>query len=164
MSGAIFLYAFLLLVAAAFLWGAYRVLGQPTQLAPADYTLVLIDVADSGLRAAARLRTAAEARSDGSGLDDVAIQSRKIFQTGYYQALRLRPTTGPDTAVAIRDRLARACEACDWASRMIGSESNRNPEVLKAARRLLDGGEAELRASIEALRPPAGAPTGNTPP
>jgi hypothetical protein len=164
MSGAIFLYAFLLLVAAAFLWGAYRVLGQPTRLAPADYTVVLIDVADSGLRAAARLRAASEATPDGSGLDDVATQSRKIFQTGYYQALRLRPTTGPDTAVTIRDRLARACEACDWASRMMGSESNRNPEVLAAARRLLDSGEAELRASVEALRSPAGARTGNTPP
>jgi hypothetical protein len=164
MSGAIFLYAFLLLVAAVFLWGVYRVLGQPTRLAPADYTIVLIDVADSALRAAARLRAAAEAASDGSGIDDVATGSRKIFQTGYYQALRLRPTTGADTAVDIRHRLAGACEACDWASRMMGSESNRNPEVLKAARQLLDSGEADLRASIAALRPPAGAPTGNNPP
>ena len=164
MSGAIFLYAFLLLVAAAFLWGAYRVLGQPTRLAPSDYTVVLIDVAESALRAAGRLRAAAEELSDGNGLDDVANQSRKIFQTGYYQALRLRPMTGPDTAVSIRDRLARACEACDWASRMIGSESNHNPEVLRAARQLLDSGEADLRGLIAALRPPAGAPTGNNPP
>ncbi len=163
MSGAIFLYVFLLLVAAAVLWGAYRVLGQPSRLAPTDYTVVLIDVADSGLRAAARLRAAADATSDSSGLDDVATQTRKIFQTGYYQALRLRPSTGPDEAVAIRERLARACEACDWASRMIGSESNRNPDIRAAAGRLLDAGEAQLRAAIETLRPPAGAPTGNSP-
>src|SRR2546423_1455080 len=89
-------YLLILLVLAAALWAAYRLLGTPSRLAPSDYNVVLADVATSVERAARRLRLAIET-GDGE-LEDAAKAARKIFQTGYYQTLRLRPSSGPDVA------------------------------------------------------------------
>jgi len=148
------LYLLILLLLAAGLWGAYRLLGTPSRLAPTDYNVVLADVATSVERAAGQLRRTLEA---GEGnLEDAATAARKIFQTGYYQTLRLRPLTGPDLAAGARGELGRACEAYDWASRMLASESVRNPLVLDAARRLLDAGDAALIQAAREL-PPAPA-------
>jgi hypothetical protein len=97
-------------------------------------------------------------------LEDEASAARKIFQTGYYQTLRLRPASGPDLAVDARAGLGRACEAYDWASRMLGSESVRNPLVLDAARRLIDAGDAALTQVSRELPPVPDAPHGNTAP
>src|SRR5713101_7521504 len=83
------LYLLILLLLAAALWAAYRLLGTPSRLAPSDYNVVLADVATSVERAAGQLRRALEA-GDGD-LEDAATPARKIFQTGYYQTLRLRP-------------------------------------------------------------------------
>lgn len=152
----IWLYALVLLAVAVGLWAVYRVLGTPSRLAPADYTAVLADVATSVERAAGRLREALD-REQGDGLDDPATAARKIFQTGYYQTLRLRPESGPDILADARAELGRACEAYDWASRMIGSESLRNPLILDSARRLMDAGDAALRQAALKL-PPAPAP------
>jgi hypothetical protein len=138
----LWLYAVILVAAALGLWGVYRILGTPTRLSPVDYRIVLADITSSVGRSAGRLRAALE--GDADRLDEVAADSRKIFQTGYYQTLRMRPETGSDAAVEVRAALARACEAYDWASRMLGSESRRNPLVLAAARALLDAGEAAL--------------------
>jgi hypothetical protein len=150
------LYAIILLAAALALWGVYRVLGTPSRLQPADYRLVLADIAASVGRAARRLEEALERDADG-GLDEVAAESRKIFQTGYYQALRLRPATGNDAAISVRAELGRACEAYDWASRMLGGESRRNPLILAAARQLLSAGDSALRQAENEL-PAAPAP------
>src|SRR5207302_8530871 len=125
-----------------------------------DYNIVLADVATSVERAAGRLRQALD--GEPGRLEDEAAASRKIFQTGYYQTLRLRPTSGPDAGAAARAELGRACEAYDWASRMLGSESLRNPLILEAARRLMDAGDVALRQAAQALPPELPAPHGST--
>ena len=156
-------YAVILLLLAVGLWGAYRVLGTPSRLAPRDYDVVLADVRTSVERAADRLRGALVA-GPGGRLEDEAAAARKIFQTGYYQTLRLRPSSGPDLAADARAAIGRACEAYDWASRMLGSESVRNPLVLDAARRLMDAGDAALTQVARELPPVPDAPRGNTAP
>jgi hypothetical protein len=156
------LYIVILLVLAAGLVGAYRVLGTPSRLASRDYNIVLADVATTVERAAGRLRQALD--GEPSALEDEARASRKIFQTGYYQTLRLRPTTGPDAGAAARAELGRACEAYDWASRMIGSESVNNPLILVAARQLLDAGDAALRQAALELPPVPATPAESTAP
>jgi hypothetical protein len=154
------LYILILLVAAAGLIGAYRVLGTPSRLATRDYNIVLADVATSVERAAGQLREALD--GEPLALEDAAAASRKIFQTGYYQTLRLRPTTGPDVGAAARAGLGRACEAYDWASRMIGSESVHNPIILAEARRLLDAGDAALKQAALELPPVPSTPREST--
>jgi len=157
------LYLLILLVLAAALVVAYRVLGTPSRLAPRDYDVVLADIKSSVERAAERLRRALEA-GPGGPLEDEATAARKIFQTGYYQTLRLRPSSGPDLSADARAALGRACEAYDWASRMLGSESVRNPLVLDSARRLMDAGDAALTQVARELPPVPDAPRGNTAP
>ena len=159
----LWLYALILLVAGFGLWAAYRVLGTPSRLEPRDYLVVLADVATSVERAAARLRQALTTESDGH-VDDVAGEARKIFQTGYYQTLRLRPASGPDALSAARAELGRACEAYDWASRMIGSESLGNPLIRDAAVHLLDAGDAALSQAGRELPAELPAPRGSTAP
>jgi hypothetical protein len=159
----LWLYIVLLAAAAVGLWGAYRILGTPSRLAPIDYAVVLADVATSVERAASRLRDALD-HSPGDSLDDVAGESRKIFQTGYYQTLRLRPAAGPDAFAAARAELGRACEAYDWASRMLGTESVRNPLILDAARRLMDAGDAALTQAARELPAELPAPHESTAP
>jgi Xaa-Pro aminopeptidase len=159
----LWLYVLLLAVAAVGLWGVYRLLGTPSRLAPNDYAVVLADVATSVERAASRLRGALDG-SPGVALDDVASESRKIFQTGYYQTLRLRPAVAADAFAATRAELGRACEAYDWASRMLGSESVRNPLIVEAARRLMDAGDAALTQAARELPPELPAPHGSTAP
>lgn len=159
----LWLYILLLAVAAVSLWGVYRLLGTPSRLAPADYAVVLADVATSVERAASRLRAALDG-SAGVPLGDVAGESRKIFQTGYYQTLRLRPAAGADAFAAARAELGRACEAYDWASRMLGSESIRNPLIEEAARRLMAAGDAALRQAARELPPELPAPHESTAP
>jgi hypothetical protein len=156
------LYILILLVLAAGLVGAYRVLGTPSRLAARDYNIVLADVATTVERAAGRLRQTLD--GEPARLEDEAAASRKIFQTGYYQTLRLRPTTGPDAGAAARAELGRACEAYDWASRMIGSESVTNPIILSAARQLLDAGDAALRQAARELPPVLATPHESTAP
>ncbi|HXN04235.1 MAG TPA: hypothetical protein VN895_05325 [Candidatus Acidoferrum sp.] len=156
------LYILILMLAAAGLIGAYRVLGTPSRLAARDYNIVLADVATSVERAAGQLREALD--GEPRRLEDAAAASRKIFQTGYYQTLRLRPTTGPDEGAAARSELGRACEAYDWASRMIGSESVHNPLILAAARRLLDAGDAALKQAALELPPVPSTPRESTAP
>ena len=160
----VWLYALILLLLAAALWGAYKVLGTPSRLAPRDYDVVLEDIKSSVERAAARLRRALDAGAGSSSLEAEATAARKIFQTGYYQTLRLRPTSGPDLAADARAAIGRACEAYDWASRMLGSESVRNPLVLAAARRLMDAGDAALTKVERELPALPDAPRGNTAP
>jgi hypothetical protein len=157
------LYLVILLLLAAGLWAAYRVLGTPSRLTPGDYNIVLADVATSVERAAGRLRRALEA-GPGRTLEDEAVTARKIFQTGYYQTLRLRPLSGPDAAAAARATLGRACEAYDWASRILGSESAHNPLLLEAARRLIDAGDAALTQAGQELPPVLTAPGGSSEP
>jgi hypothetical protein len=159
----LWLYALILLLLAAALLGAWRVLGTPSRLAPRDYDVIVVDIKTSVERAAERLRQALNA-GPGRGLEYEASAARKIFQTGYYQTLRLRPSSGPDRAADARAGLGRACEAYDWASRMLGSESAGNPLVLESARRLMDAGDAAL-TQVEAQLPPLlDAPRGNTAP
>lgn len=157
MSTIVILYVAILVAVAALLLGAYRVLGTPSRLAPTDYTTVLTDVIDSVGRSARQLREALDSGTDAPRLEQVAAETRKIFQTGYYQALRLRPASGGDAAVSIRQVIGMGCEAYDWASRMIGSSSARNPVILEEARRLLDAGDRQLgQAARElALKTPA---------
>ncbi|HEV3461326.1 MAG TPA: hypothetical protein VG413_04740 [Candidatus Dormibacteraeota bacterium] len=157
------LYLVILLVLAAALVVAYRVLGTPSRLVPRDYDLVLADVESSVARAADRLRRALDGAAGGL-LEDEATAARKIFQTGYYQTLRLRPSSGPDLSADARAALGRACEAYEWASRMVGSESIHNPLVVDAARRLMDAGDAALRQVARELPPLPDAPRGNTAP
>jgi len=101
MSLIVVLYAVILVVAAAALVGAYRVLGTPSRLTPVDYATVLDDVVRSVTRAAERLRGALD-NPAGPQLTDIAAESRKIFQTAYYQTLRLRPDR--DLRTPARDR------------------------------------------------------------
>jgi hypothetical protein len=101
-------------------------------------------------RAAERLRGAVD-NTAGTRREEVAAECRKIFQTAYYQTLRLRPNRGPDVAASIREGLGRACEAYDWASRMIGGAGVRNPLVLEAARRLMDAGDEQLSRAAQEL-------------
>jgi len=159
----VWLYVLILLLLAAALVGAYRVLGTPSRLAPRDYDVVLADVKTSVERAAERLRRALDA-GPGGPLEDEATAARKIFQTGYYQTLRLRPSSGPDLAADARAALGQACEAYDWASRMLGSESVHNPLVLAAARRLMDAGDAALKQVEVEVPPVLDTPRGNTGP
>jgi len=159
----LWLYLLTLLALAAALWGVYRVLGTPSKLPPTDYQIVLADVAVSVEKAATQLRQTLDG-SPSADWADAAKEARKIFQTGYYQMLRLRPTTGPDPAVDVRAELGRACEAYDWASRMIGSESAHNPLIVEVARRLMDAGDAALRQAALSLSPVRPAPRENTAP
>ena len=157
----VWLYALILLLLAAALVVAYRVLGTPSRLAPRDYDVVLEDIRTSVERAASRLRRSLDAGSEQS-VEDEATAARKIFQTAYYQTLRLRPASGPDLTAEARAAIGRACEAYDWASRMLGSESAQNPLIGDAARRLMDAGDAVL-TQVE-RKPPAmpDAPRENT--
>ncbi len=148
----VWLYALILLLLAAALVVAYRVLGTPSRLAPRDYDVVLEDIRTSVERAASRLRRSLDAGSEQS-VEDEATAARKIFQTAYYQTLRLRPASGPDLTAEARAAIGRACEAYDWASRMLGSESAQNPLIGDAARRLMDAGDAVL-TQVEG-KPPA---------
>jgi hypothetical protein len=150
----IWLYVLILVLMAAALLVAYRVLGTPSRLTPRDYGVVLADVATSVERAAERLRRALAGPT--TDVEDAAKEAKKIFQTGYYQTLRLRPTAGPDVLAPARAELGRACEAYDWASRMIGSESLRNPLIRQSALQLLDAGDAALRQAAREL--PAALP------
>src|SRR5947209_3932475 len=157
----LWLYAVILIVLAAGLVGAYRLLGTPSRLTPGDYAVVLADVATSVERAAERLRQAI-AEPDAN-LEVAANQAKKIFQTGYYQTLRLRPA-GPDVLSAARAELGRACEAFDWASRMIAGESVRNPLIRQSALQLLDAGDAALRQAARELPASLPAPRERTAP
>lgn len=159
----LWLYALLLVAVAVGLWAAYRVLGTPSALTPSDYGIVLADVATSVERMAGELRAAVGREPDGR-LDDIAKEARKIFQTGYFQTLRLRPVTGVDTLAGARAELGRACEAYDWASRMIGSESRRNPLILATALQLLDAGDAALKQAARELPSSLPAPRESTAP
>jgi hypothetical protein len=159
----LWLYIVILLLVAAGLWAVYRLLGTPSRLSPPDYALVLADVASSAQQSATRLRAAFE-RETEPRLEEVAGEAKKIFQTGYYQTLRLRPTSGPDAMADVRSRLGRACQAYDWASRMIASESLENPLIRKAAAGLLDAGDAALREVAQALPPAQPVPRGSIAP
>jgi len=139
----VWLYALILLLLAAALVVAYRVLGTPSRLTPPDYEVVLEDIRSSVERAATRLRRSLDGGPEQSVVDE-ASAARKIFQTAYYQTLRLRPASGPDLAADTRATIGRACEAYEWASRMLGSESAQNPLVREAAGRLMDAGDAVL--------------------
>ncbi|HYM51590.1 MAG TPA: hypothetical protein VET65_13600 [Candidatus Limnocylindrales bacterium] len=134
------LYAALLLLAVTGLWAVYRVLGTPSRLAPADYAAVLDDLIDSVANAASRLRKALDA-PDADRLEEVATEARKIFQTAYYQTLRLRPLTGPDTGEPARLAMREACEAYDWASRMASADSVRNEAIRAAIVDLIEAGD-----------------------
>lgn len=159
MSRAVLLYAAILLVVIVGLWAAYRVLGTPSRLVPEDYRLVLDDLVQSVGRASTQLRNSLAGKA-GRALVDDATQSRKIFQTVYYQTLRLRPLSGPDDAAAVRTTLRQACEAYDWASQMVASESIENPAVRESALRLLDSADQLYRQAISGLTglPPASGP------
>ena len=146
----VWLYAVLLVAVAVGLWAAYRVLGTPSSLTPMDYGIVLADVATSAERMATALREAL-AREPDDRMEEVAKEARKIFQTGYFQTLRLRPVSGVDALAAARAELGRACEAYDWASRMIGSSSRQNPIIRASAVRLLDEGDAAVRQAAREL-------------
>jgi hypothetical protein len=150
MSPALILYAVVLLVVVVGLWGAYRVLGTPSRLTPPDYAIVLDDLIQSVDRAASQLRGALEA-DDRSGLEEAATASRKIFQTGYYQTLRLRPSSGPDRGEAPRLALGLACSDYEWASRMASKENLVNPAILEAVLRLMEAGDRELQSAGELL-------------
>jgi hypothetical protein len=163
MSAVLILYALILAVVVLGLWAAYKVLGTPSRLAPADYTIVLEDLLRSVTLAAARLRATLDSPDPGSALEDVATESRKIFQTGYYQTLRLRPSTGPDAGEEPRTALGRACEAYDWASRMVSGESWSNPAIKSAVRGLMDAGDRELDRARQALATPAPDPERSAP-
>lgn len=149
MSFALVLDAIILGVVIAGLWAAYRVLGTPSRLAPADYRVVLDDLAASVARSAAQLRGAL-AEGDRQR-EQVAADARKIFQTGFYQALRLKPDATTDPSALVRAGLGRACEGYEWASRMAESESFGNPAVQEAVRMLLDRADAELSAAQQTL-------------
>lgn len=149
MSLALIIDAVILVGVVVGLWAAYRVLGTPSRLTPADYRVVLDDMAVSVAAAAARVRGALG--SAASDREAVAGEAQKIFQTGYYQALRLRPEAPTDPAALVRAGLGRACEGYEWATRMVGSESYENPAVRDAAALLLDRADTELSAARQAL-------------
>lgn len=154
MSFALVLDAIILVAVIAGLWAAYRLLGTPSRLAPADYRLVLDDLAASVARSAASLRGALA--EDDRTREQVAADARKIFQTGFYQALRLKPDAATDPGALARAGLGRACESYEWASRMAESESFANRVVQEAVRMLLDRADAELSAAQQTL---AGLPS-----
>lgn len=156
----LWLYALIVVLLAVGLWRVYMVLGTPSTLTPHDYAVVLADVATSVERSAQRLREALG--QPGSKLHDAAADARKIFQTGYYQTLRLRPVTGVDDLAAAREQLGRACEVYDWASRMIASESLKNPLIREEAMRLLDAGDAALKQAAQSLPASLPLPHGRT--
>src|SRR5256885_16609007 len=112
----VWLYALILLLLAAALVVAYRVLGTPSRLTPPDYDVVLEDIRSSVERAATRLRRSLEARPEQSVVDE-ATAAPKIFQTAYYQTLPLRPPSGPDLAAATPAPVRRGCEAYASAAR-----------------------------------------------
>jgi hypothetical protein len=149
MSFALVLDAIILIVVIAGLWAAYRVLGTPSRLAPADYRVVLDDLATSVARSASQLRAALT--EDDRKREAVAADARKIFQTGFYQALRLKPDATTDPAALVRAGLGRACEGYEWASRMAESESFGNAAVREAVQLLLDRSDAELSAAQQTL-------------
>ena len=160
MAGFIPLYVLLFILAVLGIWAVYRVLGAPSKLPPADYRTVLDDLLQTVERERARLLTALDSPSrlaaegrGGGNLASVAESSRKIFQTGYYQALRLKPTGADDTAADVRDHIRRACEACDWAGRMVGGEAANNPLLLRSARSLLEAAATELEQARAGLQP-----------
>jgi hypothetical protein len=163
MSPVLVLYALILAIVVFGLWAAYKLLGTPSKLQPADYTIVLEDLLRSVTGSAAQLRQALEAEAAGSALEDVATESRKIFQTGYYQTLRLRPAAGPDSGQLPRSALGRACEAYDWASRMASGESLANPAIRAAVFGLMDAGDRELEAARQALTPSSPSPERSAP-
>ncbi len=146
--------AIILGVVIAGLWAAYRVLGTPSRLAPADYRVVLDDLAASVAQSAARLRAALA--EDDRQREQVAADARKIFQTGFYQALRLKPDAAIDPGALARAGLGRACEGYEWAGRMAESESFSNAAVQEAVRMLLDRADAELSAAQQTM---AGLPS-----
>ena len=146
----IWLYALVLLVVAVALWSAYKVLGTPSRLEPGDYRIVLDDLTASVQRAAADLRTALDGRA-GRERTAIANRTRKIFQTGYFQSLRLRPLIGQDTAADARAELGQACEAYDWAARMLGSDASATSLILDAARRLVDAGDEAFNRAVREL-------------
>jgi hypothetical protein len=151
----IWLYALILLVLAVALWGAYKVLGTPSRLEAGDYRVVLDDLTTSVEKAATELRSALDG-APGRQRAAIANQTRKIFQTGYFQTLRLRPLTGQDGTADARAELGRACEAYDWAARMLGSDTSSNQLILDAARRLVDAADATFSRAAREL-PPAPA-------
>ena len=164
MAGFIPLYVFLFILAVLGIWIVYRVLGAPSQLKPADYRVVLDDLLETVERERSRLLAGLDASEKspsplagegrgGGELASVAQSSRKIFQTGYYQALRLKPLGADDGAAKVRDHIRRACEACDWAGRMLGGEAANNPLLLKSARSLLEAAAAELEQARSGFRP-----------
>jgi hypothetical protein len=182
MAGFIPLYVFLFILAVLGIWAVYRVLGAPSKLPPADYRTVLDDLLQTVERERGRLLAALEASVKpasqspshlagegpgdlqspsplagegwgGGNLPAVAESSRKIFQTGYYQALRLKPAAADDSTANVRDHIRRACEACDWAGRMVGGEAANNPLLLKSARSLLEAAATELDQARAGLTP-----------
>src|SRR5438045_9201499 len=122
----VWLYLLIRLVLAAALWAVYRVLGTPSKLAPTDYHIVLADVAVSVEKAATQLRQALDAAPQAEWAD-AAQETRKIFQTGYYQMLRLRPASGSAQAAVLRAELGRSCEAFYSACRKMYGASARKP-------------------------------------
>ena len=160
MAGFIPLYVFLFILALLGIWAVYRVLGAPSKLPPADYRTVLDDLLQTVERERSRLLSALDSPSPlaregrgGGNLPAVAESSRKIFQTGYYQALRLKPAAADDSTANVRDHIRRACEACDWAGRMVGGEAANNPLLLKSARSLLEAAAIELDQARAGLTP-----------
>src|SRR5947207_13760399 len=89
----VWLYALILLLLAAALVVAYRVLGTPSRLAPRDYDVVLEDIRTSVERAASRLRRSLDAGPEQS-VEDEATAARKIFQTAFFKTLRVRHASG----------------------------------------------------------------------
>src|SRR5256885_12147631 len=90
----VWLYALILLLLAAALVVAYRVLGTPSRLTPPDYDVVLEDIRSSVERAATRLRRSLDRGPEQSG-GDQATAARKLFQTAYQQPAPLRPSSRP---------------------------------------------------------------------
>ena len=78
--------------------------------------------------------------------------------------MRLRPRSGPDLLAETRAELGRACEAYDWASRMIAGAGLRNPLIETAALRLLDAGDEALRQAAQGLPAPLPARSESTAP
>jgi hypothetical protein len=159
-AGFIPLYVFLFILAVLGIWAVYRVLGAPSKLPPADYRTVLDDLLQTVERERSRLLSALDSGSPlaedgraGGNLASVAESSRKLFQTGYYQALRLKPVGADDGTAEVRDHIRRACEACDWAGRMVGGESANNLLLLEAARSLLGAAATELQQARAGLPP-----------
>jgi hypothetical protein len=103
----VWLYAVILLLLAAALWGAYRVLGTPSRLAPRDYDVVLDDIKTSVERAASRLRRALDATRRSA----CAPRADRIgrLMNGPRSAGAARPMTGPAGCSAARASTTRWC-------------------------------------------------------